>query len=245
MQLGCLATTVLQDICSDIASFAGCTQAQTCFVLFHTMYSKNAFLTGRDSEQPEKRLRSNLADLYLAGAVSGQRAASLFADADAAGASHVDDLKVTEGGNSHRDLRRKILKGTCWPPLYTLQVPVLHQKTHQTTFEEMNILLPHEVAAVVAQRNPDCPEPFAIRGLSIAQQQNFLRKVSQLQISNENVMPLGLWADGCPVKWDRSESVLVVSLNWPGQTLDQFSRVRVPLCATWFSIWSFFIFSKV
>ena len=41
---------------------------------------------------PAKRLRGNVADLYLTGQVTGQRACSVFQDAQAAGAAFVHDL---------------------------------------------------------------------------------------------------------------------------------------------------------
>ena len=40
----------------------------------------------------EKRFRANLSDAFLSGDISGQRAHSLFADAEDAGASNVGDL---------------------------------------------------------------------------------------------------------------------------------------------------------
>ena len=80
------------------------------------MFSKNA-LSERDSEQPKKRLRSNLSDLYLSGTISGLRAATLFTDASVAGAANTADLADRESKNGQRDLRRKLLKNSKWPPL--------------------------------------------------------------------------------------------------------------------------------
>ena len=45
---------------------------------------------------PKRRLRRNIADLFLASDVSGQRARSLLEDADAAGASGVAALRNLE-----------------------------------------------------------------------------------------------------------------------------------------------------
>ena len=65
----------------------------------------------------EKRFRANLSDAFLSGDVSGQRAHSLFADAEDAGASNVGDLAGNHqpGMNSARDLTRKLLKEHQWP----------------------------------------------------------------------------------------------------------------------------------
>ena len=194
------------------------------------MYSKNTFLAERDQSSPAKRLRKNISDLYLAGGVSAQRAASLFEDSVAAGASNTEDLAVPVSKNSQRDLRRKLLKNSKWPPLYEIEVPVLHQKTHAETLEKVVVLLPHEILFAIHLWNQDIASLFQISGMSELQQRSFLTKTAELRLEASTTMPLGLWADGCPVKWDRSESIVVISLNFPGQTLDKYKRLRIPLC---------------
>ena len=67
------------------------------------------------------------------------------------------------------------------------------------------------------------PDQWDVRDL-------FLTKTAEIRLEASTTMPLGLWADGCPVKWDRSESIVVISLNFPGQTLDKYKRLRIPLC---------------
>ena len=131
---------------------------------------------------------------------------------------------------ANKNLRRKLLKNSKWPPLYHFEVPVMHQKTHASTFEEIAVLLPHEVVAVILTWNKDCPRLFEISGMTPAQQRQFLTQSRNFQLDSANTMPLGLWADGCPVKWDRSESIIVMSLNFPGQNLDKCQRIRIPLC---------------
>ena len=148
---------------------------------FHTMYSKKVFLSNRDQEESSKRLRSNVSDLFLSGEISGKRAATLFQDATGAGAVNTADLAISVGSNSHRDLKRKLFKGNKWPPLYTFQVPVKHLKTHQTTWEDIAMLLPHEVAAVVADRNRFFnTHLFSTQGLTEKQQLDFISKTQQL-----------------------------------------------------------------
>ena len=41
------------------------------------------------------------------------------------------------------------------------------------------------------------------------------------------MMPLGLWGDGCPCQWDRSESIEAVNLNMPGQS-GEYKQFRLP-----------------
>ena len=128
-------------------------------------------------------------------------------------------------------------------PLYHFEVPVMHQKTHATTFEEIAVLLPHEVVAAILTWNKDCPRLFEISGMTQEQQQQFLTKCRNFQLDSTSTMPLGFWADGCPVKWDRSESIIVISLNFPGQTLDKYQRIRIPLCALQLNK-SYYLFSS-
>lgn len=54
------------------------------------MFSKKSFFENRAEERATKRLRSNVSDLYLSGTLSGFIAASLFNDANEAGAAEVD-----------------------------------------------------------------------------------------------------------------------------------------------------------
>ena len=50
----------------------------------------------------------------------------------------------------------------------------------------------------------------------------------ELQI--EDLLGLGLWIDGCPYNWDRSESLEVISLNFPG-IAGESKNLRIPLTA--------------
>ena len=67
------------------------------FVVWHfltgiswAMYAKRK-MPGDDGD-PTRRLRKNLADLFLSNAVSGSRAHTLFDDADVSGCKHMKDL---------------------------------------------------------------------------------------------------------------------------------------------------------
>ena len=74
------------------------------------MLSKNKRGYDETAIPQHKRFRQNLADAYLAGQVTAARAASLFTDAEAAGATGVEDLARLGGKDANRSLRRKLLK---------------------------------------------------------------------------------------------------------------------------------------
>ena len=98
---------------------------------------------------------------------------SLFEDSVAAGANNTEDFAVPVSKNSQRDLRRKLLKNSKWPPLYEIEAPVLHQKTHAATLEKMVTLLPHEILFAIHQWNQDIASFFQISGMSELQQRFF------------------------------------------------------------------------
>ena len=66
------------------------------------MLSKNKRGYDENAIPQHKRFRQNLADAYLAGQVTAARAASLFTDAEAAGATGVEDLARLGGKNANR-----------------------------------------------------------------------------------------------------------------------------------------------
>ena len=57
-----------------------------------------------------KRFRANLADAYLAGSLAAARAASLFIDAQSAGAGGIEDLVGLGEKNANKSLQRRLLE---------------------------------------------------------------------------------------------------------------------------------------
>ena len=198
---------------------------------FLAMFQKSKSVSERtDSDRPDKRLRGNVRDLFLSGATSAGRAAAVLQDAEFDGAAGVADLAVNEGKNAQRDLVRKFMKGSKWPPLYAVEIPVLHKKTHQVLEESINTLLPHEVLGIIMSWNQFSKQKVFDRArLSASARKHFEKTVPLLGSDPTTCIPLGLWTGGCPVKWDRSQSVIVITMSVCGQTDDIFSRLRIPL----------------
>ena len=123
----------------------------TIVSLLHTgrgMYSKRHL--GEDYEKADvsKRLRTNLAALYCQNDISGQRAASSFADAHAAGAAHLDDLcKIKPDSHAQRNLIRRFHKKTkhFWPPLYYASIRVFDKTKQKTVRAWCPMFFPHEL----------------------------------------------------------------------------------------------------
>ncbi|CAE7316281.1 Klc, partial [Symbiodinium sp. KB8] len=125
------------------------------------MCSKNSRGYNEEELPEQKRFRANLSDAFLAGQITAARTASLFKDAQASGATGVDDWACVG---------------------------------------EKNVL----------QEDADLIEKFS----------------SSCQPAKDpaTVMPLGLWNDGVPCNWDRSQSLEVLALSFPS-----IPGLRVPL----------------
>ena len=97
-----------------------------------------------------KRLRHNTADLFLTNSVSATRAASLFPDAAAAGAERMGDLeRVGPPKHHHRNLMRKLLRGSKWPRLYCGRIRVWNRRSEQEEVASVPFLLPHEIVRAI------------------------------------------------------------------------------------------------
>ena len=177
----------------------------------------------------EKRFRANLSDAFLSGDISGQRAHSLFADAEDAGASNVDDLAGNHqpGMNSARDLMRKLLKEHQWPHLYWASIPVWSEKEQQEKEELLPFLLPHEILHQFSQFS-DISQFRNFDSLPTEDMEVLQRGADILQTEAEQLLPLGMWMDGVPCNWDRSHSLNVLTLNFPCLQGSK-KNIRIPL----------------
>lgn len=189
------------------------------------MLSKNARPGDRADLPPDKRLRSNFADLHGRGLLSAARVQELCRDATSAGASGCADL----AGNSTsrhaaRDLSRRLLKWSLWPDTYEAEVTIWDTRRAAADQAKVHFLLPHEVVASLA-RASDAEKLRSKDGLD----PNTLAHLCRCEeASGSSLLGLGLWGDGVPCNWDRSESVQVFSLNLPGLP-PPWRGLRIPL----------------
>ena len=96
------------------------------------MFSKRGRGYDDDDVPEEKRFRRNMADCFLTGGLSGQRAQSLFNDAKAAGTSDVADLQgSSKTPNASRNLIRRLSRRTKWPKEYVSYIRVKNPKTEE------------------------------------------------------------------------------------------------------------------
>lgn len=89
------------------------------------------------------------------------------------------------------------------------------------------LLLPHEIVFSLLQHNTR-ESLQTTADMSPATKENLRQAAAEIGIPLTEVLALGVWGDGVASKWDRSESLEVVSLNLPG--LGEPHNLRVPVC---------------
>ena len=188
------------------------------------MYSKNSRGYNEEEVPETKRFRANLSDAFLGGQITAARTASLFKDAQASGATGVDDLASVGEKNAARGLRRKMLKGSHWPDSYCADIELHDPKLQENREVSLPFLLPHEIVGKLFEFG----DPTWILSRQVLQEDaELIEKFSsscQPARDPATVLPLGLWNDGVPCNWDRSQSLEVIALSFPS-----IPGLRVPL----------------
>lgn len=191
------------------------------------MLSKNKRPYDASSLGAEQRLLANVRDLFASNTVSAERSQELINDvADVAPLRAFRKLKKTSKGNVARALKTKFMKGCLWPESYKALVRVKCLKTGKEEQQKCSFLLPHEVLAALAKVSH--PEVFMNRSGLDPKSLGHLEKCERA--AGQQLLALGLWGDGVPVNWDRTESVETFSLNLPGQ-IGAFKPLRLPITA--------------
>lgn len=205
------------------------------FVLSHLIVASGMFSKRRlpdfGEDPPEKRLRTNIADLFLENDISGVRAQSILDDAHASGLQAFRELaKAPAGGkprtqnNIARNLRRKLNKRSNWPSQYFAKVRVWNKRTQKETTTWLPFVLPHELLAAMQSSN-EANSLLDTRMLSNSALSNLRAACAMLQ--DERLVPVGLWGDGVPCNFDRSESIEMFAMSFPGK--ESWKHLRLPL----------------
>ena len=173
------------------------------------------------------RLRRNLEDIFASGQLSAQRLTEVCKDIhriDPASFADAARLPESKGGNNNRWWRRRMRKKMAWMPHYWAQVRVLNVKTGKEEWQWMAFHLPHEIVQVLQELSvleklldTDGMDPISLEHLNSCE-----------EAAGCPLLGLGLWGDECPCNWDRSESLAVLSLSFPGLA-GAFKSLRVPI----------------
>ena len=190
-----------------------------------------------DEQAPAgKRLRDNLVDFYAGGQVPGDRAQSLLEDAGAfaeeCGRHELQDVRAHRfpgsARNINRDLRRRLLKKSQWPPIYVEGVRFWSVKSKEMTVKKLAFLLPHEIVAKLQEVGGSEQVLTQASGLDAY---NLKRHAEIQQKLEGRFVSLSLWGDGVPFSWDRKRSVDTWTLAFPGLEEKRYRDIRVVLTA--------------
>ena len=196
------------------------------------MFNKRAHPTHEENDSDAKRLRTALADAFLTNDLDGQRMQTIFNLQHRVGTTGFRKLAKAGKfgaikGNIARDLRTTLLKGSKWPSLYFAPVRCWDAKKQQTVVHRIPIILPHEVVAALWQRSSNKDVLYSESSMSASAKKHLAYCKQQLQ--KDEVIGLGLWGDGCPVKFDRSQSLEVFAFNLPGAAEGELKNMRWPV----------------
>ena len=190
----------------------------------------------RDAEAPAgKRLRDNILDLYGSGEASAERTQELLDDAAAfafeAGRDDMQDLRSTASAgnvrNVSRDLRKRLLKKTHWPPVYVSEVRTWNTKEKEMGVSKVCLLLPHELLYSLCQVG-EFEVLTDASGLDAANRQ---RHGAILDVLGSPFVSLSIWGDGVPFSWDRKRSADLWSMSLPGMGHKPYRDLRFTLTA--------------
>ena len=183
---------------------------------------------------PAQRLRANLRDVFSDNQLSGQRTQEIIDDVHNCNIRGFRDLhsgRSAKGKNAYssnhtRKLTRRLLKGCQWPPLYWAKVRNTNLKTKKEEYQWCAFMLPHEYIDTLS-RYGNSTVLHDRSGMDPLTLQHLLSCEAD---AGSQLLGVGLWGDGAPCNWDRSDSVETFSLNLLGQG-GEFKGLRLPLTA--------------
>ena len=174
------------------------------------MFSKRGRDEKQEQEDAAKRLKADLADLFLSNEVSAQRAHTTFRNVDQCGVPGFQKLARTGGlKNKARDLTRQLLKGNKWPSMYYARVRTWSPKKQQAVWSLIPMLLPHEILFALGERAKSAQNLFLQDGLSQQAARHLAQVAAELHLDPKEMVPMGVWGDGVPYNFDRSQSLEV------------------------------------
>ena len=173
---------------------------------------------------PAQRLRRHVQDLTGLNALPARRIQEIINDMSEAGVEGFAGMRRPLGTNIARNLRNTTLRQPVAARL--ARIRVLNKRTGREEMQNCAFWLPQEVVHTLL-RYGESAILMDDSGLDDVSRE-LLREREEL--ADCKLLGLGLWGDGVPCNWDRTESVEVFSLNLPGQG-STYKTLRIPLVA--------------
>jgi hypothetical protein len=181
---------------------------------------------------PDVIFQDDVEDMFADNVISGARAAVLLEKAKTAGVKVMGKMFKKAPGvskkqkkNFCRDLKRKVRKNDKWPELYWFDARVWDRKKDEEVTKRICILLPSEILETIWT--------FGVEEV-LLQDDNYDKLTKdhlawmKRQLNDPKLWGFGLHGDGVPCNYDRTESVMLTSINLPGLT-GRNGRLRIPL----------------
>ena len=119
-------------------------------------------------------------------------------------------------------------KNKKWPPLFELSIPSWDRKNSKVESNKVSFS-PHEVLGQICHCNLDSSDLFNMDALRTECMDHLRATVKELQLPSNATLPVSLWLDGVPAKFDRSESLECVTWSMPHMK-EQLQSMRFPIC---------------
>ena len=188
------------------------------------MFSKRQKPYDPESLPASARLRRNLGDLLARNELAANRIGEVVNDVHRVAPQELNDLNGPLGKNCAKRLRRKFLKKSTWMPDYLADIRTWDPKAQKIVYDKIPMQLIHEVVAVLLKHGfrerllaKDHFDPLTLQHLLHCESEALCE-----------LLGIGIWGDGAPTQWDRSESIDVISMSLPGIG-GEYSNLRIPL----------------
>jgi len=196
------------------------------------MFQRGAGPNVTAGSAPEVDFQNDVEDMFAENVISGARTAQLLDKAKRAGVKLCTRfIKKLPGKtkkwakNAARDVTRRLRKNDHWPDPYWFEARVWDRVKDEEVTKKICILLPSELL--------ECLWKYGLKDVLLSQD-NYDKltrdhhRWMQQQLNVEELFGFGLHGDGVPCNYDRTESVMLTSLNLPGLT-GRNGRLRIPL----------------
>ena len=190
------------------------------------MFSRNSQPASSSNAPPEQTFIEDVEDLLGENLISAQRTARILFKASKAGIRGINKrIRKTIGKNQARDHVRFKLRHNKWPDYYWFRIRLWDRKKNEEITVEIPINLPLEILEVLWDLG-NAEALLSEANLDTAGKEHM--KWMREQLGASTLLGWGLHGDGIPCNYDRTESVVMISLNLPGLS-GRNGRMRIPL----------------
>ena len=181
---------------------------------------------------PEVEFQDDVEDLFAENVIGAARATRLLSKAKEAGvkiaakaAKSIPGKSKKWAKNAARDMRRRIRKNDHWPDAYWFNARVFDRKRSKEVIKKICILLPSEILETLWK--------YGLKDVLLSEDNydKLTRDHHAYMKDKLNVTELlgfGFHGDGVPCNYDRTESIMLTSINLPGLSGSN-GRLRIPL----------------